>query len=127
MKRKRVQQTVPLVISLQRARREGISRADAVKMMETSIQLAAEQEGWSPQLIEAQLTDGHRAVELVYGLLTEPCPACQRAVQLKRGLRVTHGPGPHGEFICPGSGDEGMVKAAQHLNVNQLKPKRGNP
>ena len=35
----------------------------------------------------------------------------------KDGKLVTHGPGPNDEFICPGSGDKAMVKAAAHIKV----------
>ena len=46
------------------------------------------------------------------------CPACGRAVSMLRdGELCTHGPGPDGEFVCPGSGDSNMVHAAMHLHV----------
>jgi hypothetical protein len=49
------------------------------------------------------------------------CPKCKRHVGLTvdsgRTLLVTHGPGPNGEFICPGSGDKGIVRAARHLRI----------
>jgi hypothetical protein len=46
------------------------------------------------------------------------CPACGRAVSMLRdGELCTHGPGPDGEFVCPGSGDSNMVEAALHLHV----------
>jgi len=32
----------------------------------------------------------------------------------------THGPGPDGEFVCPGSGDSNMVHAAMHLHVEDI-------
>ena len=47
------------------------------------------------------------------------CPACGRRVYVTRGvgqqlLFCTHGPGPNGEFSCPGSGQSasGKVVAA---------------
>ncbi len=49
------------------------------------------------------------------------CPKCKREVTISDGVRCTHGPGPKGEFICPGSGDKVMVKAARRLNVNDAK------
>jgi hypothetical protein len=49
------------------------------------------------------------------------CPACGRAVSMLRdGELCTHGPGPDGEFVCPGSGDSNMVQAAQHLHVEDI-------
>jgi hypothetical protein len=49
------------------------------------------------------------------------CPACGRAVSMLRdGELCTHGPGPDGEFVCPGSGDSNMVHAAQHLHVEDI-------
>jgi len=49
------------------------------------------------------------------------CPACRRAVSMLRdGELCTHGPGPDGEFVCPGSGDLSMVQAAQHLHVEDI-------
>lgn len=41
----------------------------------------------------------------------------RQGVQPDPGKLCTHGPGPNGEFICPGSGDKSMVEAAKHLNV----------
>ena len=49
------------------------------------------------------------------------CPACGRAVSmLREGELCTHGPGPDGEFVCPGSGDQAMVAAASHLSVEEI-------
>jgi len=49
------------------------------------------------------------------------CPACGRAVSLLRdGELCTHGPGPDGEFVCPGSGDSNLVHAAMHLHVEDI-------
>jgi len=50
---------------------------------------------------------------------TAPCPSCGRrdVPTGKDGKLGTHGPGPNDEFICPGSGDKGMVEAAKHLKV----------
>jgi len=49
------------------------------------------------------------------------CPACGRAVSMLRdGELSTHGPGPDGEFVCPGSGDSNMVHAAMHLHVEDI-------
>lgn len=50
---------------------------------------------------------------------TATCPVCKWATcsVLKDGTLCTHGPGPKGEFICPGSGDKGMVDAAAHIKV----------
>ena len=49
------------------------------------------------------------------------CPACGRAVSMLRdGELCTHGPGPDGEFVCPGSGDWNMVNAAMHLHVEDI-------
>jgi hypothetical protein len=49
------------------------------------------------------------------------CPACGRAVSVLRdGDLCTHGPGPHDEFICPGSGNQDLVQAAQHLRVQPI-------
>jgi hypothetical protein len=39
---------------------------------------------------------------------------------LRDGELCTHGPGPDGEFVCPGSGDSNMVEAALHLHVEDL-------
>jgi hypothetical protein len=48
------------------------------------------------------------------------CPACGRAVTMLRdGELCVHGPGPHEEFICPGSGDPALISAAQHLHVEE--------
>lgn len=41
------------------------------------------------------------------------CPKCKREVGLNGKALCTHGPGPAGEFVCPGSGDKGMVKAGK--------------
>jgi hypothetical protein len=49
------------------------------------------------------------------------CPACGRAVSVLRdGELCTHGPGPDGAFVCPGSGDPELVQAAQHLSVDEI-------
>ena len=49
------------------------------------------------------------------------CPACGRVVSMLRdGELCTHGPGPDGEFVCPGSGDSNMVHAAMHLHVEDI-------
>jgi hypothetical protein len=54
------------------------------------------------------------------------CPACGRAVTMLRdGERCNHGPGPDGEFICAGSGDQQLVAAAGHLNVERISPRSG--
>jgi hypothetical protein len=45
------------------------------------------------------------------------CSFCKRLVSMEDGKASTHGPGPKGEFICPGSGDKSMVKAARHIKV----------
>lgn len=45
------------------------------------------------------------------------CPKCKRMVTLIDGKIVTHGPAKNGDFVCPGSGDKGMIKAAQHIKV----------
>lgn len=45
------------------------------------------------------------------------CPECKREVETQDGTLCTHGPGHGGEFICPGSGDKGVVEAAAHINV----------
>ena len=58
------------------------------------------------------------------------CPACGRAVSmLREGELCNHGPGPGGEFACPGSGDQSMVQAAQHLHIVKTSevPRRGAP
>jgi hypothetical protein len=47
----------------------------------------------------------------------QQCPKCKRLVTVADGKLCTHGPGPKGEFVCPGSGDKGMVKAARHLKA----------
>jgi hypothetical protein len=39
---------------------------------------------------------------------------------LRDGELSTHGPGPDGEFVCPGSGDSNMVHAAMHLHVEDI-------
>jgi hypothetical protein len=39
------------------------------------------------------------------------CKRCGQSVTTTDGKLDTHGPGPKGEFICPGSGNKGMVKA----------------
>jgi hypothetical protein len=39
---------------------------------------------------------------------------------LRYGELCTHGPGPDGEFVCPGSGDSNMVHAAMHLHVEDI-------
>jgi hypothetical protein len=41
------------------------------------------------------------------------CASCKRTVE----IGCTHGPGPRGEFICPGSGDQARVAAAAHLTA----------
>ena len=49
------------------------------------------------------------------------CPACGRAVSMLRdGELCTHGPGPDGEFVCPGSGDPAFVAAAEHLHIEAI-------
>ena len=49
------------------------------------------------------------------------CPACGRAVSILRdGELCNHGPGPEGEFACPGSGDPAFVAAAEHLHVEAI-------
>jgi hypothetical protein len=48
-------------------------------------------------------------VQCQYGNVT--CKDCGRVVEVKDGKVCTHGPGPGDQFICPGSGDKGMVKA----------------
>jgi hypothetical protein len=39
------------------------------------------------------------------------CPECGRTVGVKHGVFDTHGPSADGQFVCPGSGDKGLVKA----------------
>jgi hypothetical protein len=39
---------------------------------------------------------------------------------LRDGELCTHGPGPDGEFVCPGSSDLNMVEAARHLHVEDF-------
>jgi hypothetical protein len=51
------------------------------------------------------------------------CPSCKRVVTVSDGRVCTHGPGPRGQFICPGSGDKRMVEAAAHINVNDIPAK----
>jgi hypothetical protein len=42
------------------------------------------------------------------------CSKCKRLVTVGTdGNLCTHGPGPAGEYVCPGSGDKGMVKAGK--------------
>jgi hypothetical protein len=49
------------------------------------------------------------------------CPACGRVVSiLREGELCNHGPGPGGEFACPGSGDPAFVAAADHLHVEAI-------
>ena len=49
------------------------------------------------------------------------CPVCGRAVStLRCGELCNHGPGPDGDFACPGSGDPAFVEAAWHLHVEQV-------
>jgi hypothetical protein len=49
------------------------------------------------------------------------CPACGRAVSMLRDDELcNHGPGPGGEFACPGSGDPAFLAAADHLHVEAI-------
>lgn len=45
------------------------------------------------------------------------CPKCKRLVAAVDGIICCHGPGPKGEFFCPGSGDKALVHAARHLKA----------
>jgi DNA-directed RNA polymerase subunit RPC12/RpoP len=48
------------------------------------------------------------------------CSVCGREVSLDQdGKKVTHGPGPKGEFVCPGTGNKALVKAARRLRIDQ--------
>lgn len=50
------------------------------------------------------------------------CKKCQCFVEVRSdGKLAAHGPGPNDEFICPGSGDKGLVKAARNLKVPKQK------
>jgi hypothetical protein len=56
------------------------------------------------------------------------CPVCGRAMTMLRdGELANHGPGPDGEFACPGSGDPAFVSAASHLHVEQVPPTQERP
>ncbi len=58
---------------------------------------------------------------------TRKCPKCGREVHVQKdGALGTHGPGPENRdgirpFICPGSGDKGMVRAVRKATL----PKEG--
>ena len=58
------------------------------------------------------------------------CPRCGRPVTvLKDGSLASHGPGPENRdgicwFICPGSGDKAMVRAARNLKLPPEKETR---
>jgi hypothetical protein len=49
---------------------------------------------------------------------TRRCRRCGRQVSIdKDGRLCTHGPGTNGQFVCPGSGDRDMVRAARHIKL----------
>jgi hypothetical protein len=41
------------------------------------------------------------------------CDECGQIIEVDDGKLATHGPGRDGSFICPGSGDKGMVEAGR--------------
>jgi hypothetical protein len=52
---------------------------------------------------------------------TTQCSICKRLVTVAdNGTLTTHGPGPDGEFVCGGSGDRSMVKAAAHIRIRNF-------
>jgi hypothetical protein len=100
-----------LVRTVTGARDSGLSRQAAAQRRRPSAAEATREEGCKPAALAMTLAEHANNLDLVYGPPTEVCLQCQRSVTIKNGLRCTHGPGPNGEFICPGRGGQGMVEA----------------